>query len=237
MKLIFRESPHINYSLYQFPYMVYAIKEPNDDYNTIYDKGFLPYSNDLSIEEEIYYLARSIRIDLTQKIFSYKQNNVFHNFENIYPESQTHIELVDKEVLIQDKTFLDWCIKNAKNQFLTKERLQYILSRTYLKKILLLYADKELLAYIFVISDAQMLHLWYSFYNLEKGYNNMGKWVILNIIKWCKSKGYRYFYIGTCYSQNAFYKLTLSPRTEYFTGETWCKDISSLKKRLLAGEI
>lgn len=236
MKLLFKENENINYAQYEFPYCVYAIKEGNDLYTDIYKQGFLPYTNDFSISEEIFYLARSIRIPLAGKTFSYKQNNVFNNFEQIFDTAQLRFELVEKELLMGNIEFRKWCLENAKNQFLTEERLDYILTRNYLKKILLFYAGKELLAYIFIISENSMLHLWYSFYNLKKNLNNLGKWVILNVIKWCKEQGYEYFYIGTCYSSSAFYKLTLSPDSEYFTGSGWSSDISKLKHHLLEGK-
>lgn len=236
MKLLFKENKNIDYAQYEFPYCVYAIKEEGDSYSDIYAQGFLPYSNDLSIADEIYYLARSVRIRLTDKLFTYKQNNVFNNFKPIFATESLRFELVDKELLMDNPEFRKWCLENAKNQFLTEERLDYILTRKYLKKILLFYAGEELLAYIFVVTEEKMLHLWYSFYDLKKALNNLGKWVILNVIKWCKSEGYNYFYIGTCYSSSAFYKLTLSPDSEYFTGSEWSADITSLKRHLLDGE-
>ena len=68
MRLIYKEHQGISYQKYEFPYCIYAIKEPTDRYVDLYSKGFLPYTNDFSINDEIYYLARSVRIDLQQEL-------------------------------------------------------------------------------------------------------------------------------------------------------------------------
>lgn len=234
MKLQFREHSGIDYSKYAFPYCVYCLKEENDNYSNIYSKGFLPYTNELQIEEEIYYLARSVRIELMYEIWNYKQKNIFNKFSKIYNNDFIKIELHKKETYLSDKNFEDWCILNAKNHFLTVERLNYIESRPYLKEIMTISYKDDVLAYLFIVNDNfNFIHTWYSFYDLTKNENDFGKWILLKAIEWSKNQGYQYFYIGTCYSKSAFYKLTLSPFTTYFNGIEWTNKVSDLKKRLL----
>lgn len=234
MKLIFKEFSVIDYNRYYFPYCVYCIKEQEDTYNDIYSKGFLPYTNDFNIEDEIYYLARSVKVDLTGKIWNYKQYNVFNKMSKIFSDADLKIQLLDKQLVIADADFKKWCLQNAKNHFLTEERLNYILSRPYLKNILVLKNTDQVLAYQFVVEENnRFFHTWFSFYDLNININDFGKWIILKVIEWCKSNNYVDYYIGTCYSKHAFYKLTLSPATSYFDGSTWNTDISTLKQKLL----
>ncbi len=234
MKIIFKEHSSVNYEHYEFPYCVYAIKEERDKYKDIYNLGFLPYSNDLNVEDQIYYLARSVRIDLLQHQWHFKQNNVFHKYVNDYKADHLKFILQDKTLLMNDEGFCEWCISNAKNGFLDKQRLAYILSRPYLKKILTISYKKDVLAHILMVEeDFDFVHVWFSFYDLRKNDSDFGKWILLNVIEWNKHEGYSYFYIGTCYSNNAFYKLTLSTSTEYFDGLGWNIEVSALKKRLL----
>lgn len=234
MKIYFEEHSAIDYAHYKFPYCVYAIKNPNDSYQEIYDNGFLPYTNDLAIEEEIYYLARSIRIDLQTTLFNSKQKNVLNKFAKEFDEERLSFTLIPKEHLSSNKVFLKWCLENAKNNFLSPRRLQYILARPYLKKILAIRYNDKVLAYLFIVSEANnFLHVWYSFYDLSTTFNDFGKWILLQSLKWSNCHGFKYYYIGTCYSKSALYKLTLSPFTTYFNGKTWLPEISELKKRLL----
>lgn len=237
MKLQFREHIGVDYSKYAFPYCVYCIKEGKDKYHDIYSKGFLPYTNELDIDEEIYYLARSIRIPLMGELWNYKQKNVLNKFSKLYDDDFIKIEVQPKEKYLSDKQFQSWCLRNAKNDFLASERLNYIESRPYLKDIMSVSYKDEILAYLFIIHEgSDFLHVWYSFYDFAKNSNDFGKWILLKVIEWSKNQDYQYFYIGTCYSASAFYKLTLSPRATYFDGSIWNENISELKRRLLEGE-
>ena len=63
MKIIFSEHQTI-YSSYTFSYGVYCIREDKDELVHIYEMGFLPFTGDLDIKKEAFYLARSLRIAL-----------------------------------------------------------------------------------------------------------------------------------------------------------------------------
>lgn len=236
MRLIYKEHQGISYQKYEFPYCIYAIKEPTDRYVDLYSKGFLPYTNDFSINDEIYYLARSVRIDLQQEtLFNYKQKNLFNKLRNLFPDNEITISLVDKERFINDPIFIRWCIVYAKDHFLTEERLQYILSRPYLRQIMQIWHKDRLLANLFLISeDEALFHIWFNFYDTTITQSDFGKWILLQTIMYARRVGYKHYYIGTCYGNKAFYKLTLSPHTSYFNGEGWDLNIEKLKKNIIS---
>ncbi len=231
MRLIYKEHKGISYQKYEFPYCVYAVKETNDRYTDLYSKGFLPYSNDLSINDEIYYLARSVRIDLQQEnLFNYKQNNVINKFRKLFPNEEISIRMVDKEQFTNDPIFIRWCLVYAKDHFLKEERLQYILSRPYLRQIMQIWHQDRLLAQLFpIIEDQELFHIWFNFYDTTIKENDFGKWILLQTLQYAKQADFKHYYIGTCYGNKAFYKLTLSPHTSYFNGEGWNEDIRGLK--------
>lgn len=233
MKIVYKEFPSINYKEYQFPYCIYLIKEDSDSYRDIYERGFLPYSNDLTVEEEVYYLARSVRIELKEPFFNYKQHNILNKLKHIFEDDKLHFSLSKKDNLIDNSLFRGWCLKQAKDQFLTRERLHYILSRPYLQDILTLSYDEQTLGHILLVHEPyKFAHVWFSLYDLSLPYNDMGKWVLLKTMQWLYQKEYPFFYIGTGYTISSFYKLMLSPRTSYFDGERWNSDVRSLKKRV-----
>jgi leucyl-tRNA---protein transferase len=234
MRLIFKEHKGILYQKYEFPYCVYAIKESMDSYADLYSKGFLPYSNDFDIQDEIYYLARSIRIDLQcEPLFCFKQKNIFNKFQKVFPFSEIAIQLIDKNLIVEDPEFINWCIIHAKDHFLSEDRLRYILSRPYLKQIMQIKHKDCVLAYLFPIIEAKTLfHIWFSFYDNTISLNDFGKWIILQTIKYAQEHGFKEYYIGTCYGITAFYKLTLSPKTFYFNGEYWDQRVSELRNKI-----
>jgi len=235
MRLIYKEHKGILYKKYEFPYCVYAIKEQTDLYVDLYSKGFLPYSNDFSIDEEIYYLARSVRIDLQQEtLFNYKQKNVLNKLGKLFPEEEITISLLNKEQFIDDPIFARWCLVYAKDHFLTEERLNYILSRPYMKQIMKVQHGDRIVAFLFpIIEGPDMFHIWFNFYDTTIHENDFGKWILLQTIQYAKQAGFKHYYIGTCYGRSAFYKLTLSPHTSYFNGETWDLNVDKLKKSIL----
>lgn len=233
MKMIFKEYFPVDYDRYRFPYCIYGIKEPGDAYSDIYQNGFLPYTNDLTVKDEVFYLARSVRIPLLPPFFNYKQNNVLNKFRDVYPDDCLTFELIDKQDYEKDPFFRDWCLSNAKHRFLSEERLTYILSRPYLTHIMRISLKDKILAYILpVYTENSFFHVWFSFYDSTIRQNDFGKWILLKVMEWSCRHSFPLFYMGTCYSLSAFYKLTLSPRAYYYDGMAWNPDTGSLKKRL-----
>jgi arginyl-tRNA--protein-N-Asp/Glu arginylyltransferase len=235
MKIIYKEYASHDYSSYRFPYCVYGIKEEGDSYHDLYSRGFLPYSNDTEITDEIYYLARSVRIDLKQHVNKFKQNNVFNKFAKVFGDQSLTFQRIPKEKLSSDASFIQWCLEHSKDHFLKPERLKYILERPYLKEVLKITCGDRLMAYLLIVDENRdFIHVWFSFYDTLTGMNDFGKWMLLNTIDWSKMQGYQYFYIGTCYPPGGFYKLTLSPSTGYFDGEKWSPAVSELKVKMQA---
>lgn len=234
MKFLFKEHGNIDYNQYKFPYCIYGIKEQKDTYDAIYEKGFLPFTNNLKEQNEIYYLARSLRIDLKEHHFKSRQKNILNKFAKCFEEEQIVFKICEKKELVDNPLFLKWCLTNAKNGFLKEERLAYILSRPYLTHILSITHRQNTLAYLFIIQERKaFVHVWYSFYDLNVQLNDFGKWIFLKTIEWAEQQDYKKFYMGTCYSKNAFYKLSLSPATYFFDGCNWVPKITELKKKLL----
>lgn len=65
MKIFYSENT-VDYSSYTFSYAIYALREGLEDVSPIYDKGFLPYTGNITLEKELFYSARSLRVDLSR---------------------------------------------------------------------------------------------------------------------------------------------------------------------------
>ncbi|MGK0357470.1 MAG: arginine-tRNA-protein transferase, partial [Spirosomataceae bacterium] len=63
MKIFLSENT-VDYKSYTFNYAKYCVMESIDELTDVYENGFLPYSGDLRINKEIFYLARSLRVDI-----------------------------------------------------------------------------------------------------------------------------------------------------------------------------
>jgi len=53
-----------DYSSYTFNYALYAVQEDKSEMTEIYNRGFLPYTGNPALQSEVYYLARSLRVNL-----------------------------------------------------------------------------------------------------------------------------------------------------------------------------
>ena len=84
MKIFFSE--YLNdYSTYTFSYAVYCLKESNEETSLIYQQGFLPFTAKLTFAEDIFYLARSVRInlaDFSDTSENKRVNNIIKKLQN-----------------------------------------------------------------------------------------------------------------------------------------------------------
>ena len=63
MRKILKED-RVDYKNYKFGYTFNTVLEESDSVEEAFKSGFLPYTGDLNNYKEVYYLARSIRINL-----------------------------------------------------------------------------------------------------------------------------------------------------------------------------
>ena len=67
MKKILSED-RIDYQNYRFGYCINIILEEDDSIEKAFERGYLPYTGNAKNTEEIYYLARSVRINLSRYV-------------------------------------------------------------------------------------------------------------------------------------------------------------------------
>lgn len=231
MRIFFSEF-NSNYTTYTFGYAVYAVTEKVQEIEEAYQLGFLPYSSDLSIKEEIFYLCRSVRIALDRFVDSSENRRVDRKFSDYTVE----INLVDKSDLIENEAFLKFCLSYAEERFvggaMSEERLKYVLSRENGTSFLEFKIDGKILAYVLIGLNGKSLHYWYSFFDYTLlGELPVGKWVMWKTIRWAMEEGLNYVYLGTCYKEKALYKIRDFKGIEFFAGEeVWNTDVNLLKK-------
>ncbi len=231
MRIFFSEF-NSNYTTYTFGYAVYAITESELEIEEAYQQGFLPYSSDLSIKEEIFYLCRSVRIALARFVDSSENRRVDRKFDDLKVE----INLLNKSDLVDNKEFVDFCLSYAEERFvggtMSRERLNYVLARQNGNAFLEFKVDGRILAYVLIGINGKSLHYWYSFFDYTLlGELPVGKWVMWKTIRWAMEKELSYVYLGTCYKEKALYKVRDFKGVEFFVGEReWSSDVNLLKK-------
>lgn len=232
MKIFFSEH-NKDYQTYTFDYAVYAEMEEMDDLPIIYKQGFLPYSNDLDDPREIFYLARSLRVDLASFVDSSENRRVNRKLEdlNLQPE------LISKRNFDHnDPHFRKLCIDYASARFsgnaMSEKRFDYILQRKIFTHVISFAPPgKKPVAYIFSLIRGNTLHYWYAFFDLQLSEElPLGKWLMWRSIRLAKEKELDYIYLGTCYGEKALYKVRDFKSLSFFDGSGWNPDMKVLKK-------
>lgn len=231
MKVFFSESS-TDYSTYTFNYAAYCIKENQEELPQIYAKGFLPYSNNLEIEPEVYYFCRSLRVDLERFQDSSENRRVDRKLVDL----DIQVRAIPKSTFdLENTQFQEFCFAYAMQRFsnnaMNAERLRYILNRPSASHLLEFTTNGKLVGYVWAVIEGDMLHYWYAFFDTEYlGKYPIGKWMMWRSIKWAKEEGLRYIYLGTCYGEKSLYKARDFKGLEFFNGSYWDTDVKRLKQ-------
>ena len=231
MKYIFSEES-IDYKNYKFGYSVNIIIENNNLIEDCFSKGFLPFTGDIDFNKEIYYLARSIRVNLNLYQRQSENLRVIKNFEK---KHKINFSVKSKESFNHSQEFKNFCINYSKERFLnnslSKKRLDLILNRKNYNRIFTFSIDDKNTGYVLAYENTDIIHYWFAFYNtkLLKKFH-IGKYMMEQIIYYAKNKKKKYLYLGTCYGEKALYKVRDFKGIEFFDGRKWNNKINLLKE-------
>ena len=235
MKIFFSEFIK-NYSTYTFGYAAYAIKEGGDRLTDIYNQGFLPYAGPSEYEnsdepiKEIYYLTRSLRVDLNKFIVSSENRRIVKKAApfNIL------MTIASKEDMMQSDHFTLFCQQYAAERFkgghMNDERWTYLLKRNCGSHVFSFSIENKIVGYVLACIDDEILHYWFSFF--DTNYMDqfpIGKYMMAAVIEWAQTNNKKHVYLGTCYGAHSLYKARDFKGAEFFAGDGWNSDISILK--------
>jgi arginine-tRNA-protein transferase len=230
MKIVFSEYL-AEYSTYTFSYAVYCLLEHVDELPEIYARGFLPYTGDPTLNHTVFYLARSVRVDLHRFHDTSENRRIDRKVQPL------EIEVLVTEISAFDTAhpkFVKFCTKYTAERFsdsnMDEERLRYVLSRQALTHIFTFHSKGHLLGYVFACLSGKILHYWYAFFNTDYlKTHSLGKWMMWKTIRWAKDRGLQHVYLGTCYGEKALYKVRDHRGAEFFDGSAWNTDMYLLK--------
>lgn len=231
---IFRSESFVDYKTYTFNYATYCIKEDVHEIPEIYAQGFLPYSNDVHLKVESYYLARSLRVDLSEFTPSSENRRVARKIAPFDPSFK--VVPVD-DFNLSDEKFKAYCLDFANQRFsepISRERLDYILSAKSISHIFDFSIEGRSVGYVISIIEQGTLHYWFAFFDLDHRPYSLGKWMMFSVINWAAEQKMKYVYLGTCYGEKSLYKVRDFKGLSYFDGNQWVSDIKSLKLKCKA---
>jgi len=231
MEYLFTED-NINYKDYKFGYTVNCVLNNSDDIDKVLSKGFLPYTGNVNNSEEVYYMARSIRINLNDYERLSENKRIIKSVKSKF---KINVELFDKEEFNHDKDFKKFCVNYSKKRFINEplslNRLDLIIKRNNYNKIFKFSIDGLNIGYVLVYHSKNIIHYWFSFYDVNylKEFS-IGKFIMEKVIFYAKKNKMTFIYLGTCYGEKALYKVRDFKGIEYFDGIKWNNNIKSLKE-------
>ncbi|HKK87840.1 MAG TPA: GNAT family N-acetyltransferase [Saprospiraceae bacterium] len=230
MKIIFSESEPF-YESYTFNYAVYAESE-GDDLSQIYNSGFLPYTDNSSLEGNRFYLCRSLRVKLNDFSLNSENRRILRKIEG----QNMNCRIMAAKKLVDDTSFFDFCQRYAEERFhgrsLSEKRLRYILNWHDDTKLWEYRLDDQIMGYVLGIEGTDFLHYWYSFYNLKlSGQLPLGKILMTKFIEEAARAKVKYVYLGTCYHKRSLYKARDYNSVEFYDGNLWNDKLYELKQR------
>lgn len=216
-----------NYKTYSFGYANYCVREPGDKLSEIYEQGYLPYSGSPDAKD-VFYMARSARIPLKSFSLTSENRRIAKKFDTSFETQEIPIKDFD-----QDAVFLKFCgdyfSKRHGPKVMPMERLRSILDANLITHIVTGIRDGKPASYVFEVSDDQMTHFWYSFYDVSLVHQSLGLWLMIDSARRARARGATHLYIGTVYGEKALYK-TAFEDLEYWNGTEWARGLKEIKK-------
>jgi arginine-tRNA-protein transferase len=212
------------------PDTVYIERE-GEPLELLYDRGFLPYSGTIGVQN-VFYSARSARVVLQEFELSSENRRVARKFDGAL--SKERVPLAD---LAGDASFrafvLDYFARRHGPRVMPAERLDIILASGLVKDVIVYRNESELVAYVLEVRDGNMVHFWYSAYDLSLTERSLGLWLMIDCMRDAKAAGLAHYYLGTVYGAKALYKTNFEP-VEWWDGSVWQRDIAALKEKARA---
>lgn len=228
---IFRSESYVDYKTYTFNYATYCIKEDQSEIPQIYAQGFLPYSNKVDLMHDTYYLARSLRVELSQFKESSENRRVARKIEALSPSFRV---IPIAEFNVDNPEFKAYCLDFAAARFSDKismERLNYILHAKSISHVFEFVIQDKKVGYVISIVEQGTLHYWFAFFDLNLQEYALGKWMMFSVIKWAHEQNLSHVYLGTCYGEKSLYKVRDFKGLSYFNGNFWDRDMKNLKAK------
>ncbi len=224
MKLLFSEA-RPDYGNYIFPYAVWAFPEAGETPGDLFQHGFLPSSREL----DRFYLCRHVRVSLMKYRPSSENRRISRKGEGIavklVPRDELDYTAQRREFY---KTYAD--IKFGKD-VMSYDRLDALFSGKITSHVLV-FTDAATGAEIgtatLYLEPERLAYYYYAFYDLNYYSRNLGMHMMTSAVALFAERGYRFLYLGSCYSTNALYKTQFSG-AEFFNGVRWSANLDELK--------
>lgn len=221
-----------NYANYQFGYTCWAEMEALAEREALFSQGYLPYSADLQETRALFYLARSLRVDLAALAMDKKRRYLQRQLDqqgavlSVEPAGQ----VLAREGGALREAVAHWQGQRFAEAFMPPERLAYLLERPLVTHIGKALMGEETLGYLLLNVWETGAHYWFAFFEAERRAEwSPGKWLLGAFLHWAQTQGLSHAYLGTSYGAKSAYKRQGYLGWEFFDGNGWSRDEGALE--------
>lgn len=222
----------VDYTSYTFNYALYALKESQDELSDIYNKGFLPYTGNTLLQKEVFYFARSLRVNLA----NFDDTSENRRVNRLVEPLEIEMNLISKsEFDVQSTEFMSFCENYINERIgednMSLDRWKYILRQETGTHLFEFRNQERIMGYVLAAINDDMVHYWFAFFDTEyMRTHSLGKWMMWKVIRWAKDNNRKFAYLGTAYKPAALYKIRDHKGLEFWDGTGWNTDVKTLKE-------
>ncbi len=227
----FRSEGPVLYGRYQFGYCEWVELDALNELGAVYAGGYLPYSAAPADPRHLFYMARSLRVDLAgfamdkKRRYDHRVWEAFGLRRVAYPKAEflgTHGGCVHDRAQ-------EWMEARFGQAFLSGPRLAYILAKPFLTDVLAWFGGDALTAFALVVRGEWGAHYWYVFYrNGAPREQPPGHGYLIDFLQWARAAGLPHAYLGTAYGRKSCYKSRGLAGIEFWDGNRWDADKARL---------
>jgi hypothetical protein len=191
----------------------------------LFHQGFLPSSRSL----DRFYLCRQVRVDLARFRPSSENRRILRKGVGIDTKVIPRAEF---EYTPQRR---DFCQAYADTKFgqgvMSQERLDSLFAGAITSHVILFTeaeSGREIGTVTCYLEPKRLAFYYYAFYDLAYRERSLGMFMMTSTVSRFAEEGFRYLYLGSCYSHNALYKLQFDG-AEFFNGVRWSANLQELK--------
>jgi arginine-tRNA-protein transferase len=229
----FRSEGPLDYGQYAFGYTLWLELEASEPPGAAYAGGYLPYSGNPEAATPLFYMARSLRVDL--KAFRLAKGRRYdhrqwlrHGLRRRLVSRQAFLDTYGS---VAPGLALGWMQTRFGEPFLTPARLGYILQHPCLRNVLTWEDSSGLRAFALLARWEAGVHYWFVFYaNGDPEAHPPGHGYLVDFLQWAREEGLPHAYLGTTYGLKSRYKSRGIEGIEYWDGNRWMADRKQLHR-------
>ncbi|MEX0326370.1 MAG: hypothetical protein AB3N33_09820 [Puniceicoccaceae bacterium] len=192
-----------------------------------YAEGYLPYARLSKANQHLFYMGRSLRVDLARYRMD-KKRRYDHRRWQEFGLRRLHLDKTGFLARYGDRAATEarsWMQARFGVPYLDGAEFRHVLEKPFLQDVLVWEWNEALMAFGLIVKGTWGAHYWFAFYAPEtNGTTPPGHGYMGDFLQWAAEAGLPYAYLGTSYGLKSRYKSRGLAGIEFWDGTDWIQD-------------